>query len=305
MNIQLEICAFSAESCINAEQAGADRVELCASPKEGGTTPPVALIMQARKLLVNTALFVMIRPRGGDFLYDSLELEQMEHDAVEAVKSGADGIAIGILKKDGSIDIDKCRNIIGIASKEYARIHSPGRSSDKTETDNMLNINSHKFRSRLGITFHRAFDRADVFADPSGEKLSKEKLEKRIVEVIETGADRVLTSGFMQTAADGSENIRSIVEVLRNIYLQKIGCKDIVQQQIEVMAGSGVNAENAGKLIMCGVNALHLTAKNYRQGGMIYNSPFFHDNDENELLYADSRKIAKVIKAINNHIHDN
>lgn len=75
---KFEICANSVESCLAAQEGGADRVELCAGIPEGGTTPSYGEIKLARKLLTKTKLHVIIRPRGGDFLYTPLELERMK-----------------------------------------------------------------------------------------------------------------------------------------------------------------------------------------------------------------------------------
>lgn len=77
---KFEICANSVESCLAAQEGGADRVELCAGIPEGGTTPSYGEIKLAHKLLTKTKLHVIIRPRGGDFLYTPLELERMEEE---------------------------------------------------------------------------------------------------------------------------------------------------------------------------------------------------------------------------------
>ena len=81
---RFEVCANGVESCLAAQAGGADRVELCAGIPEGGTTPSYGEIMVARRVLTTTRLHVIIRPRGGDFLYTPLELERMEAD-IEAV----------------------------------------------------------------------------------------------------------------------------------------------------------------------------------------------------------------------------
>ena len=70
---QFEVCANSVESCLAAQAAGAHRVELCAGIPEGGTTPSYGVIEAARQLLTTTRLHVIIRPRGGDFLYSTIE----------------------------------------------------------------------------------------------------------------------------------------------------------------------------------------------------------------------------------------
>ena len=77
---KFEVCANSVESCLSAQRGGADRVELCMGIPEGGTTPSYGDILMARRLLDKIRLHVIIRPRGGDFLYSSLELEIMLKD---------------------------------------------------------------------------------------------------------------------------------------------------------------------------------------------------------------------------------
>ena len=79
-DFEVEICANGVESCIAAQEGGADRVELCAGIPEGGTTPSWGEMVVARKVLTTTRLHVIIRPRGGDFCYTDLELERMELD---------------------------------------------------------------------------------------------------------------------------------------------------------------------------------------------------------------------------------
>lgn len=123
----LEICAYSLESCIAAKEAGADRVELCAAMYDGGTTPSAGLIQMARLALAQTELFVMIRPRGGDFLYSEQEFEIMKKE-IEVVKTmGVDGVVLGILNADGQVDVAR--------TKELVKLAAP-----------------------LKVTFHRAFD---------------------------------------------------------------------------------------------------------------------------------------------------
>ena len=95
-NYMFEICANSAESCVAAQQGGAHRVELCAGMPEGGTTPSLGEIKVARKL-IDIRLHVIIRPRGGDFLYTPSELEIMEEDIRAARQAGADGVVFGCL----------------------------------------------------------------------------------------------------------------------------------------------------------------------------------------------------------------
>lgn len=101
---QFEICANSVESCIAAQKGGAHRVELCTGIPEGGTTPSYGEISIARKLLTSTRLHVIIRPRGGDFLYSPIEVETMLKDIEMARQLKVDGIVLGCLTADGEID---------------------------------------------------------------------------------------------------------------------------------------------------------------------------------------------------------
>ena len=125
--IRLEICANSLTSALAAQNGGAYRVELCDNLKEGGTTPSFAQIALARKYLT-IKLYPIIRPRGGDFLYSDLEIEIMKTDIEQCRDLGCDGVVFGILKKDGQVDKERCREL-----KQAA--------------------------GNLGTTFHRAFDR--------------------------------------------------------------------------------------------------------------------------------------------------
>jgi copper homeostasis protein len=118
----IENCANSVQSCVEAQKGGADRVELCAGIPEGGTTPSLGEIVAARKLL-HIKLHVIIRPRGGDFLYSPLELEIMEHDIQEAVRLGADGVVFGCLTKDGAIDMPANERLMKAATGISTTFH--------------------------------------------------------------------------------------------------------------------------------------------------------------------------------------
>ena len=104
-NYLFEVCANSVESCVAAQAGGANRVELCAGIPEGGTTPSYGDIALARELLSSTRLHVIIRPRGGDFLYSPLEQRIMLKDIEIAKKLGADGVVFGCLTPEGDIDL--------------------------------------------------------------------------------------------------------------------------------------------------------------------------------------------------------
>lgn len=104
MEYNFEVCANSVESCLAAQAGGANRVELCSAIPEGGTTPSYGEIAVAREVLTHAKLHVIIRPRGGDFLYSPLEQRIMLKDINNARKLGVDGIVIGCLTNNGQID---------------------------------------------------------------------------------------------------------------------------------------------------------------------------------------------------------
>lgn len=131
MTLTYEICVDSVEAVAAAEQAGAHRVELCAALFEGGLTPSAGMIATARARSP-IRLHVIIRPRGGDFLFSADEKAVMRHDVEAAKAAGSDGVVIGLLDADGGIDVDGAAALI-----EAAR--------------------------PLAVTFHRAFD---VARDP-------------------------------------------------------------------------------------------------------------------------------------------
>ncbi|MBC5621001.1 copper homeostasis protein CutC [Butyricimonas hominis] len=121
-NIEVEVCTFSLESCMNAQTAGANRVELCAAMYDGGTTPSAGIIRMARKLL-SIELYVMIRPRGGDFLYSGQEFELMKEEIRHVKESGADGVVLGILKADGTVDVERTRELVELAAPLKVTFH--------------------------------------------------------------------------------------------------------------------------------------------------------------------------------------
>jgi len=122
----LEICANSVTSAVNAQAGGADRVELCQNLTIGGTTPSATAIQMSRKLLT-IDLYVLIRPRGGDFCYSDLEFDQILAAIALAKQWGANGIVTGILQSDGTVDVPRMQQVVRAAGN-------------------------------LPVTFHRAFD---------------------------------------------------------------------------------------------------------------------------------------------------
>lgn len=119
----VEVCANGVESCIAAQEGGADRVELCAGIPEGGTTPSYGEIKVARRVLTTTRLHVIIRPRGGDFLYTDLEMERMAADIAICRDLGVDGVVFGCLKADGTLDVDKNRYLMECSKGMSVTMH--------------------------------------------------------------------------------------------------------------------------------------------------------------------------------------
>jgi copper homeostasis protein len=126
--MKVEVCAGSVQSVIEAEKGGASRVELCDNLFEGGTTPSIATV-ELSSQSVKIPVYVMIRPRGRDFLYSDIEFEIMKRDIFFAKKYGASGIVTGLLTPDGSVDERRTKELVIIANE-----------------------------LGMGVTFHRAFD---------------------------------------------------------------------------------------------------------------------------------------------------
>jgi len=149
-NIKIEVCAYSVRSAINAQEAGAYRIELCSNYFEGGTTPSYGTIQQAREAL-KIKLHVIIRPRGGDFLYSDSEFGTILKDIETAQKLGADGIAAGILTAEGKVDKIRMKEIISAAGS-------------------------------MSVTFHRAFDTVE---DPF--KAMDDLIELKVNRILTSG----------------------------------------------------------------------------------------------------------------------
>lgn len=120
---ELEVCAYSLESCRAAKEARADRVELCTAMYDGGTTPSAALIRMARRITEGMELFVMIRPRGGDFLYSEEEYLQMQEEIRFVKETGADGVVLGILQADGRVDGGRTARLVELAAPMKVTFH--------------------------------------------------------------------------------------------------------------------------------------------------------------------------------------
>ncbi|PIJ50930.1 copper homeostasis protein CutC [Erwinia sp. OLTSP20] len=123
---KLEICCYGVDCAWQAEKAGADRVELCAAPAEGGLTPSAGMLRQARQRLT-LPVHPIIRPRGGDFCYSAGEFSLMCDDISLVKELGFSGLVVGILDYDGHIDMTRMRSLMTLCEG-------------------------------MAVTFHRAFD---------------------------------------------------------------------------------------------------------------------------------------------------
>lgn len=120
--IIFEVCANSLQSAIAAQEGGADRIELCADLPSGGLTPSAAEIKLTVQHLI-IPVFVLIRPRGGDFLNSIHEFEIMKEDILYAKSCGAAGVVFGILTSAAEIDVDRCTELVNIAKPMQSTFH--------------------------------------------------------------------------------------------------------------------------------------------------------------------------------------
>ncbi len=188
--ILFEACVDSVAAAVAAQEGGAGRVELCADLLEGGCTPSAGTIQLARKLL-HIGMNVIIRPRGGDFCYSEVEFEAMKLDIELCRRVGANGVVIGILNADGTVDAARTAELIRLARP-------------------------------LSVTFHRAFD---VTRDPyealetliglgvdriltSGQEPSVLEGLDLIADLVQRAGDRVI---IMPGAGITERNVAKIV----------------------------------------------------------------------------------------------
>ncbi len=202
--MKLELCIDSFAEAVIAHHYHFDRIELCSALSIGGITPSAGLIQKCSSI-AGIETHVMIRPRGGNFVYSSDELKIMQKDIHIAAELGANGVVFGMLDRFDQINIAANRILIKIAQS--------------------FNLNT---------TFHRAFD---LVKNPN----------KSLMEIIDLGFDRILTSGKQQKAIDGIKKIEDLLEHANG--------------KIQIMAGSGINADNARQFQNIGIDALHFTAR--------------------------------------------
>jgi copper homeostasis protein len=196
---ELEICVDSVDSAVAAARGGAQRVELCSALDEGGLTPSLGMI-RAVRASIGIRLHVMIRPRGGDFVYSEQELAIMRDDIGLAAAAGADGVVLGLLNEDSDVDVESTRALVELSRP-------------------------------MQVTFHRAFD---MTRDPVAA----------LEAVIQTGADRILTSGAEADAMRGRRQLQALVRAAGH--------------RIRVMAGGSIRPHNAQQIVQdTGVPEVH------------------------------------------------
>jgi copper homeostasis protein len=241
MRYILEVIAFNIESCMIAEVAGAKRIELCDNPNEGGTTPSYGLIIEARKK-TTIDLYPIIRPRGGDFLYSEEEFEIMKSDIRISKELGCDGVVLGLLKSDGTIDKKRTAQLVEIAYP-------------------------------MGVTFHRAFDRT---ADPF----------QALEEVIETGCERILTSGLKPQASEGIEMLYSLIQKSDN--------------RIIIMPGSGIRSNNIIDILQTTkATEFHSSARVIKDSEMKHQNKQM--NEELKSVILDEQEVIKMASALSGY----
>lgn len=122
MAVNIEIAVFNIESAMHAQKGGADRVELCDNPVEGGTTPSFGVMEIVRQAL-SIDVYAMIRPRGGDFVYSAYEYHAMKRDIEMCKRASLDGVVFGMMKPEGTIDKERCRRLIEAARPMKVTCH--------------------------------------------------------------------------------------------------------------------------------------------------------------------------------------
>ncbi len=241
MNYTLEIIGFNLESCRIAQANGANRIELCVNPGDGGTTPNYGYIKAARKLL-QIELYCMIRPRNGDFFYSDDDFAIMKEDIKMAKNLGCDGVVIGMLNKDGSIAKQQCKELVELAYP-------------------------------MGVTFQRAFDRVkDPFT--------------ALEAIIETGCERILTSGLVPSCHDGAKLIGAL--------------NAKADGRIIIMPGSGLRSSNVIDVAqITGATEFHTSARIFSNTQMDFVNPAMQENLQDVMV--DGEEVAKIVELLKAH----
>lgn len=254
----LEVCTGSITSVLHAAEGGAARVELCSGLDEGGLTPSIGLI-QAALRVDGIAKHVLVRPRGGDFLYTEVEQDIIVDDIFAARRAGVDGVVVGALTVDGDIDVEACRRFLDAAKGEYV---------DFAEGD----LEEAYFLPPVSVTFHRAFD---LCRDPFAA----------LETLVSLGFDRILTSGQAATAEAGIDLLRRLVEQAAD--------------RIVIMPGCGVNPSNAARILReTGACEIHASARSTWPSAMRFRHPGVSMGVPGSDEYATKETDAAIVRAI-------
>ena len=233
--IKLEIAVFSVEAALAAIKAGADRIEFCENPQEGGTTPSFGSL-SALISLTSKPVFPIIRPRGGDFLYTENEFNAMRSDILMVRKLDYPGIVLGLLKADGSIDTVRTKRLVDLASP-------------------------------MEVSFHRAFDRCndpfkaleDIIATgckrilTSGQVPNAADATPLLKKLVEQAGDRII---IMPGSGVRSNNIKEIMQATgakeihssarKMLPTQMLYAKDSMNESLQA---TGVDADEIKKML--------------------------------------------------------
>ena len=238
----IEICANSFASAKAAQDAGADRIELCTQLSVGGLTPSHGLIKKVISEL-NIETHVLIRPRSGNFTYSTDELDVMAKDIAYCKEIGCAGVVTGILTPQNNIDTETTQKLVEIAKG-------------------------------IDFTFHRAFD----WTQKPLEAISK---------LQQMGVTRILSSGQQPKAIDGIGLLKQLKKVSGNT--------------LQLMPGSGINAQNILAFKEAGFQMVHFSATEKRQVlsqkpiVSMHSDSFF---EEGILAVSNKDKIIEIIKLV-------
>lgn len=237
----IEICCSSIQSAINAQIGGANRIELCTELSVGGLTPSYGMISEVLSQ-IQIPVFVLIRPRSGNFCYSEYDSSAMKEDVKMCKELGCAGIVSGFLTNDNLINIDKTAELIELSRP-------------------------------LQFTFHRAFDRV---LNPI----------KSLEQLVDLGADRILTSGQQNSALDGLDLL--------------IRLKEKADSKLKILAGGGINSTNIHLFLKNGFDEIHASASTLIQEQkaerISMNSPKFFD--ETKLFESDEQEIKRMVNQL-------
>lgn len=214
-SLSFELCVESLQAARSAELGGANSIELCSRLECGGVTPSPALMI-ATIAAVSVPVSVLVRPREGDFDFTAAEFEEMRRQIEAAGEAGASSVALGVLHQDGRVDVERTRMLVELARP-------------------------------MTVTFHRAFDEAVDARQTLGASQALE-------DVIETGADSLLTSGGASDVLTGADAIGALVKQAGH--------------RIRIIAGGGLRLDNLLEVVRrSGVFSVHGSLTRESHGG--------------------------------------